>query len=182
MPSSGGGLISGIAQAIKLQKPDTKVIAVSMERGPSMYESLKKGKPVDVEELETLADCLGGSIGLNNKYTFNIAKKTIDDFVLIDEDKIAKGIKYNFEKINKSSKIKLESSGLVSNWMWYFQRNDVNKRNEWSNYTNWPYENIIPNNLTKLDLDDSLVFYNINNNYAINLFKVYPKLKKIFPN
>ena len=56
-----------------------------MKRGPSMYESLKLGKPVDVEELETLADCLGGSIGLDNKYTFNIVKKTIDDFILVDE-------------------------------------------------------------------------------------------------
>ena len=35
-----------------------------------MYDSLKQGKPTDVEELETLADCLGGSIGLDNKYTF----------------------------------------------------------------------------------------------------------------
>ena len=61
-----------------------------------MYESLKQGKPVDVEELETLADCLGGSIGLNNKYTFKIAKDTIDDFVLVDEDKIAEGIRLNF--------------------------------------------------------------------------------------
>ena len=97
VPTSGGGLIGGIAIALKEQKPTIKVIAVSMKRGPSMYESLKAGKPVDVIEEETLADCLGGSIGLNNKYTFNFAKKTIDDFVLIDEDKIAKGIKYNFE-------------------------------------------------------------------------------------
>ena len=96
IPTSGGGLISGIAQAIKLQKPDTKIIAVSMERGPSMYESLKEGIPVDVEETAPLADCLGGSIGLDNKYTFNIVKKTIDDFILIDEDKIAEGIKLNF--------------------------------------------------------------------------------------
>ena len=63
-----------------------------------MYESLKAGKPVDVEEEETLADCLGGSIGLENQYTFKIAQDTIDDFVLIDEDKIAEGIKLNFEK------------------------------------------------------------------------------------
>ena len=42
--------------------------------------------------------------------------------------------------IADTGKIKLESSGLVSNWMWYFQRNDVNMRNEWSNYTNWPYK------------------------------------------
>ena len=98
IPTSGGGLIGGIALAIKLQKPDVKIIAVSMKRGPSMYESLKAGKPTDVEEEETLADCLGGSIGLDNQYTFKIAQDTIDDFILIDEDKIAEGIKLNFEK------------------------------------------------------------------------------------
>ena len=98
IPTSGGGLIGGIALAIKLQKPDVKIIAASMSRGPSMYKSLKAGKPVDVEEEETLADCLGGSIGLDNKYTFRIAQNTIDDFILIDEDKIAEGIKLNFEK------------------------------------------------------------------------------------
>ena len=96
IPTSGGGLISGIAKAIKLQKPDTKVIAVSMERGPSMYESLKKGEPVDVDEIETLADCLGGSIGLDNKYTFNIVREYVDDFVLVSEEKIAEGIRMNF--------------------------------------------------------------------------------------
>ena len=96
IPTSGGGLVSGIALAIKLQKPKTKVIAVSMERGPSMYESLKKGAPVDVEETETLADCLGGSIGLDNKFTFNIVKQYIDDFVLVSEAKIAEGIRMNF--------------------------------------------------------------------------------------
>ena len=98
IPTSGGGLIGGIALAIKLQKPDVKIIAASMKRGPSMYESLKAGRPVDVKEEETLADCLGGSIGLDNEYTFKIAQDTIDDFVLIDEDKIAEGIKLNFEK------------------------------------------------------------------------------------
>ena len=96
VPTSGGGLSGGIALAIKLQKPEVKIIAVSMKRGPSMYESLKLGKPVDVEELETLADCLGGSIGIDNKYTFKIAQETIDDFVLVDENKIAEGIKLNF--------------------------------------------------------------------------------------
>jgi len=96
IPTSGGGLVSGIAQAIKLQKPKIKIISVSMERGPSMYDSLKKGVPVDVEELETLADCLGGSIGLDNKFTFNIVRKYVDDFVLVSEEKIAEGIRINF--------------------------------------------------------------------------------------
>ena len=78
---------------------------------------------------------------------------------------------YRFERISKSNKIKLESNGLVNNWMWYFQRDDVFKRNEWSNYTNWPYEDIIPNDLKKLtyqEYDLSYVFYLQNDLYSIN--------------
>jgi len=79
---------------------------------------------------------------------------------------------YNFERIKKSGKIKIESNGSVSNWMWYMQRNDVNQRNEWSNYSNWPYENVLPNNLKKLTVSSenghNHVFYNTNTNYAIN--------------
>ena len=97
VPTSGGGLIGGIALAIKTHKPNVKIIAVSMKRGASLYESLKAGKPVDVVEEETLADCLGGSIGLENKYTFQMAQNLVDDFILIDEDKIAEGIRFNFE-------------------------------------------------------------------------------------
>ena len=68
-----------------------------MKTGASMYESLKKGYPVDVDEKKTLADSLGGSIGINNKYTFKIVQKYVDDFVVINEKQIASGIKFNFE-------------------------------------------------------------------------------------
>jgi hypothetical protein len=44
-----------------------------------------------------------------------------------------------FYNVTGSNKINIESIGLVSNWMFYFQRSDSNLRNEWSNYTNWPY-------------------------------------------
>ena len=75
---------------------------------------------------------------------------------------------YNFEKVIKSSKVKIDSNGLVSNWMWYFQRNDVNLRNEWSNYTNWPYENKIPNDLKKLvDVSNHDIYYSQNFTYNI---------------
>jgi len=63
---SGGGLISGVAAAIKHERPDVRVIGVSMERGAAMYECVKAGKPTHVEELATLADSLGGGIGLDN--------------------------------------------------------------------------------------------------------------------
>lgn len=55
--------------------------------------------------------------------------------------------RYFFENVVGSSRLKLEnSSGMVAGWMWYMQRNDVNMRNEWSNYTNWPYRNSLPSN------------------------------------
>jgi hypothetical protein len=49
---------------------------------------------------------------------------------------------YNYHNITGTQKVKLTSSGMVANWMMYLQRNDVNMRNEWSNYTNWAYQHI----------------------------------------
>jgi len=49
---------------------------------------------------------------------------------------------YTFQNVTGSKKVQLTSSGMVSSWMMYLQRNDVNMRNEWSNYTNWPYKNL----------------------------------------
>ena len=51
-----------------------------------------------------------------------------------------------YYNITGSNKVDLNSIGMVANWMFYFQRSDVNLRNEWSNYTNWPY-NYLPNDL-----------------------------------
>ena len=49
---------------------------------------------------------------------------------------------YKFDNVAGSSRLKLTSSGMIANWMFYLQRNDVNLRNEWSNYTNWAYRTI----------------------------------------
>lgn len=49
---------------------------------------------------------------------------------------------YNFEDIVGTSKLSLNSTGMVSSWMWFMQRSDVNTRNEWTNYTNLPYHNL----------------------------------------
>jgi len=55
---------------------------------------------------------------------------------------------YTFLNVVGTSRVKLESSnGMVSSWMWYFQRNDAFLRNEWSNYSNWAYQTI-PQNVT----------------------------------
>jgi threonine dehydratase len=106
---SGGGLISGIATAIKSIKPDVKIIGISMQRGCAMIESQKAGKPVEVEELPTLADSLGGGIGLDNQWTFNIVRNLVDQLVLLSEEEIADGIRHAYF----SEQIVLESGGSV---------------------------------------------------------------------
>ena len=47
---------------------------------------------------------------------------------------------YKFNNVTGSNVVELDTLGMVSNWMWYYQRDDSNLRNEWSNYTNWSYD------------------------------------------
>jgi threonine dehydratase len=89
VPLSGGGLIGGIALALKSADPAIRVIGVSMEPGAAMYESLRAGRPVEVAEAPTLADSLGGGIGLDNRYTFALVRELVDEVVLVSEDQIA---------------------------------------------------------------------------------------------
>lgn len=93
---SGGGLISGIATALKAKRPDIRVIGVSMQRGAAMHASITAGKPVLVEELATLADSLGGGIGLDNRYTFAMVHDLVDEIVLISETEIAQAIRHAY--------------------------------------------------------------------------------------
>jgi len=93
---SGGGLIAGVAAAIKAKRADVRVVGVSMERGAAMHASLAAGRPVEVEELPTLADSLGGGIGLKNRYTFAMVRELVDEVVLLTEAEIAAGIRHAY--------------------------------------------------------------------------------------
>ncbi|MER9166841.1 hydroxyectoine utilization dehydratase EutB [Mesorhizobium australicum] len=95
---SGGGLASGVAAAVKGIRPGTRVVGVSMARGAAMKASLDAGRPVLVEELPTLADSLGGGIGLDNRLTFAMCRDLLDDVVLLSEDEIAAGIRHAYEQ------------------------------------------------------------------------------------
>ena len=96
VPLSGGGLISGIAIAAKAIKPSIRIIGLTMERGAAMAASLDKGEPVEIEEYPSLADSLGGGIGLQNQYTFSICKTLLDDVVLLTEKEIYQGMRALF--------------------------------------------------------------------------------------
>ncbi len=94
VPLSGGGLISGIALALKSVDPRIRVIGVSMERAPAMYLSLQAGRPVTIVEEETLADALIGGIGLENHYTFQMCQQYVDDVVLVSEEAIGRAMAF----------------------------------------------------------------------------------------
>jgi threonine dehydratase len=92
VPVGGGGLVSGIGLAVKGENTTRRLIGVSMDRAPVMYHSLRAGKPVAMEEEETIADALVGGIGTDNQYTFRLAQKLVDDFVLVSEEEIAEAM------------------------------------------------------------------------------------------
>ncbi len=109
VPLSGGGLVSGIAIAVKAASPRARVIGVSMERGAAMVESLRAGKPVPVEELATLADALGGGIGLDNRLTFDLVRTLVDETVTVTEEEIADGMRHLFWR----EQLVVEGAGAV---------------------------------------------------------------------
>ncbi len=88
VPLSGGGLAAGIALAAKAISPKTRVIGISMDRGAAMHASVRAGHPVEVEEVASLADSLGGGIGLENRLSFALCRDLLDDIVLVTEAEI----------------------------------------------------------------------------------------------
>src|SRR6056297_3508878 len=88
VPLSGGGLAAGVAMAAKAIKPTCRVVGISMDRGAAMYESLRAGHPVEVEEVASLADSLGGGIGMQNRLSFPMCRDLLDEVVLVTEQDI----------------------------------------------------------------------------------------------
>ncbi len=120
VPLSGGGLISGIACAMKSTNPSIRTIGVTMERSAAMYQSLRAGKPVAVKEEDTLADSLLGGIGQNNRYTFNMVKQYVDDTVLVSEEDIAKAMAFLF----RYHKLAVEGAAAVG--IAFLLKRDIN--------------------------------------------------------
>ncbi|MGN6551919.1 MAG: hydroxyectoine utilization dehydratase EutB [Pararhizobium sp.] len=96
VPLSGGGLVAGIAIAAKAAKPSIRIVGISMDRGAAMAESLTAGRPVAVAEYASLADSLGGGIGLQNRVTFPVCRDLLDEVILVSEEEIYRGMRAMF--------------------------------------------------------------------------------------
>jgi threonine dehydratase len=90
VPIGGGGLISGVSQAIKLRVPSARVIGVESSGAPAMHDSLEAGRVVTLDSVATTAD--GLRVRRVGDLTFRIVRDYVDDVVLVSEDEIRDSI------------------------------------------------------------------------------------------
>ena len=108
VPIGGGGLISGVATAIKGLNPKIKIYGVQAERAASMLESRQQGGQVTLESVDTFAD--GIAVKHPGDSTFSICEQYVDDIVTVNEDEIAAAILSLIE----NQKLIAEGAGAVS--------------------------------------------------------------------
>ena len=108
VPIGGGGLISGIAYAVKHLSPKTKVYGVQAEGAASMFRSVKDGKRGKLPSVSTFAD--GIAVKEPGANTFEICSKYVDDIVTVSEDEISSAILALIEQ----HKMIAEGAGAVS--------------------------------------------------------------------
>ena len=108
VPIGGGGLIAGIAYAVKKLRPSIKVYGVQAAGAPSMYNSIKNGKIEHLSSVSTIAD--GIAVKTPGENTFEIISKYVDDIALVSEDEIAAAILALIEK----QKMVAEGAGAVA--------------------------------------------------------------------
>ena len=107
VPIGGGGLIAGVAVALKSLRPSVKIIGVQASGAPSMRDSLSEGHPIQLASASTIAD--GIAVKQPGDLTYDIVSKYVDEVVTVDEDEIAAAILFLLEKC----KIVSEGAGAV---------------------------------------------------------------------
>lgn len=108
VPVGGGGLISGIASAIKQAKPDITVIGVEPEIANDTYLSFQKGSIQSIPETATMAD--GLRTNQPGDMTFPVIQRYVDDIVLVSEEDIQKALYFVLERMKQV----IEPSGVVA--------------------------------------------------------------------
>ncbi len=108
VPIGGGGLISGVAFAIKQLRPDVKVYGVQSSGAPSMATSLQEGKIRHLHNVSTIAD--GIAVKEPGVNTFDMCNRYVDEVVVVSDDEIAAAILTLLEK----QKLVSEGAGAVS--------------------------------------------------------------------
>ncbi len=112
VPCSSGGLIAGVASAIKLRSPGVRIVGVNPEGGAAIHRSLEAGEPVTLDRWESMAD--GLSATRPGDFPFAHIRERVDEVVLVSEEEIAEAFRLLFSR----GKILAEPSGAVSVAAW----------------------------------------------------------------
>lgn len=96
VPIGGGGLIGGIAFAVKQLKPDCRIVGVQAAGAASMYLSRHAGGPTELRSVSTIAD--GIAVKKPGELTFALCSKYLDEIVTVDDDEIAQAILFLMER------------------------------------------------------------------------------------
>ena len=94
VPLSGGGLVAGVGLALKPR--GVRIVAVSARRASVMLQSLEAGRPLRMEEEETIASALSGGIGDDNRLTLRLVQAVVDEHVVVEEDDISAAVRGAF--------------------------------------------------------------------------------------
>lgn len=95
LPVGGGGLIAGMSAAIKLVKPDCKIIGVEPTGADSMYRSFELGEAVPIDKVKTIADSLGAPMAL--PASFAIARENVDEIIRIEDAQMQSTMKLLYD-------------------------------------------------------------------------------------
>jgi threonine dehydratase len=94
VPLSGGGLLAGVAGAVKATRPEVEVVGVSAANASVMYHSVQAGAPQALPEQDTLANALAGGIGVENRHTFELVRQLVDTHLLVSEEEIRDAMRF----------------------------------------------------------------------------------------
>lgn len=122
VPIGGGGLIAGVACAVKNIKPTCRIIGVQAEGAASMYASREAGHPIKLTGVSTIAD--GIAVKQPGDLTFELCQKYVDEIVTVRDDEIATGILALME----DQKIVAEGAGATPVASVLFGKVDVSQK------------------------------------------------------
>jgi threonine dehydratase len=108
VPCGGGGLLSGIAIAVKATRPDVQVIGVQAEGAAAYPDSLKAGHPVRLASMSTMAD--GIAVGLPGEVTFTAVRDLVDEIVTVSEGSLSTAVLATLER----AKMVVEPAGAAA--------------------------------------------------------------------
>ena len=106
--TGGGGLVAGIAAAVKAVRPDVRVVAVQAAGAAAFPESLVAGRPVPLAAMSTMAD--GIAIGCPGDVTFPLVRDLVDDVLTVDEEALSRALLHCLER----AKLVVEPAGAAA--------------------------------------------------------------------